>query len=68
MQDYFKTKFFTQVRMPIVRIATTLARNQLPAMFIKDFAHHMAPVLNKSVDKMTCILETDKEMSFKVSS
>ena len=54
--------------MPIVRIATTLARNQLPAMFMKDFAHHMAPVLNKSVDKMTCILETDKEMSFKVSS
>merc|ERR1719515_456356 len=34
-------------------------------MFMKDFAHHMAPVLNKSVDKMTCILETDKEMSFK---
>ena len=52
--------------MPIVRIATNLARNQLPQNFMSEFANYMAPVLNKRVDKMTCILETDKEMSFKV--
>jgi len=51
--------------MPIVRIATNLARNQLPQNFMSEFANYMAPVLNKRVDKMTCILETDKEMSFK---
>ena len=52
--------------MSIVRIATNLARNQLPQNFMSEFANYMAPVLNKRVDKMTCILETDKEMSFKV--
>lgn len=49
--------------MPFLRVATNLARNQLPKDFMPKFSGHLAQVLKKDPKAMKWFLETNKPMA-----
>ena len=52
--------------MPIVKVSTNLARNQLPEAFMQNFTRKLANILEKHPGRMTWKLETDQLMSLLV--
>ena len=49
--------------MPFVKVATNLARNQLPKQFMPRFNKQLAVILNKDEKVFKWQLETDKYMA-----
>ena len=49
--------------MPFVKVATNLARNQLPKQFMPRFNKKLAVILNKDEKVFKWQLETDKYMA-----
>ena len=49
--------------MPFVKVATNLARNQLPKSFMPKFNAQLAVILNKDEKVFKWQLETDKYMA-----
>merc|ERR1712027_14983 len=53
----------TSSKMPFVKVATNLARNQLPKSFMPRFNKQLAVILNKDEKVFKWQLETDKYMA-----
>ena len=52
--------------MPLIKVSTNVAKNQLPDDFMPNFARKLATILGKQPGRMSWKLETDQAMSLLV--